>query len=47
VISTPRQNPIAHRHYDVTNLIRAFPGFHFVQLDEGIARVHRELAGGR
>ena len=42
VITTPRPNPIIHRHYDVTNLIKAFPDFRFVGLEDGIARVHQE-----
>lgn len=42
VITTPRANPITHRHYDVTNLIKAFPNFRFTALEDGIARVHRE-----
>lgn len=45
VIKTPRANPITYRHYDVTNLIKAFPDFRFIALEEGIARVHREAAG--
>ncbi len=43
----PRQNPVTHRHYDVTNLIKAFPGFRFIPLEEGIARVHREMMDQR
>jgi len=40
---TKRANPITHRHYDVTNLIKAFPRFRFIPLEEGIPRVHREM----
>lgn len=40
IIKTPRTNPIIHRHYDVTNLIKAFPDFRFITLEEGVARVH-------
>lgn len=45
LVPTVRQNPIIHRHYDVVNLIKAFPDFRFIPLEEGIARVHRELTG--
>lgn len=45
VIKTPRANPITHRHYDVTGLIKAFPDFRFVALEDGVARVHRDAAG--
>jgi UDP-glucose 4-epimerase len=46
VIGTPRQNPVTHRHFDVTALLRAFPGFAFTPLDEGLAKVHREMMAG-
>lgn len=45
VIKTPRANPIIHRHYDVTDLIKAFPDFRFITLEEGVARVHEEARG--
>ena len=45
VIKTPRANPITYRHYDVTNLIKAFPDFRFVALEDGVVRVHQEAAG--
>ena len=45
IISTARANPITHRHYDVTNLIKAFPDFRFIALEEGMARDHRQAAG--
>jgi len=43
IISTPRQNPVTHRHYDVTNLIKAFPDFRFIALEDGIARAHKKM----
>ena len=43
---TKRASPITHRHYDVTNLIKAFPSFRFIPLEEGIPRVHREMTKG-
>lgn len=42
VITTPRANPITHRHYIGTNMIKAFPDFRFVKPEEGIALVHEE-----
>lgn len=39
----PRQNPITHRHFDITALRRAFPTFVFTPLDDGLAKAHREM----
>jgi nucleoside-diphosphate-sugar epimerase len=39
---TPRQNPITHRHFDITDGLKAFPEFHYVPLNEGLARVAKE-----
>lgn len=47
VIQTARANPITHRHYDVTNLIKAFPDFRFIALQDGVARCHKETIGAR
>jgi UDP-glucose 4-epimerase len=33
----PRGGPITHRHFDITSLIRAFPGFQSTPLEAGIA----------
>ncbi len=44
IIKTPRANPVTQRHYDVTNLIKAFPDFRFIAAEDGIARVHQEAA---
>lgn len=41
IVETPRANPVTHRHYDVTNLIRAFPDFRFVSLCDGVAHCHK------
>ena len=38
VRGTPRQNPITHRHFDITNCLKAFPQFRYTPLDEGMAR---------
>ena len=40
ITGTPRANPITHRHFDITDCLKAFPGFGFVPLAEGIAHVH-------
>jgi UDP-glucose 4-epimerase len=41
---TPRQNPITHRHFDITDCLKAFPEFHYIPLRDGLARVAREGA---
>lgn len=38
---TPRQNPITHRHYDITATHKAFPEFHYTSLQDGLAAIHR------
>ncbi len=38
VRGTPRQNPATHRHFDVTDCLKAFPQFRYTPLDEGLAR---------
>ena len=45
IIATPRANPITHRHYDVTKLIKAFPDFRFIALAEGVISIHRQTTG--
>ena len=46
IVESARANPITHRHYDITCLIKAFPRFRFTSLEEGIARVHQEAGAG-
>jgi UDP-glucose 4-epimerase len=41
---TPRQNPITHRHFDITDCLKAFPEFHYVPLRDGLARATKEGA---
>jgi nucleoside-diphosphate-sugar epimerase len=36
IVPAPRQNPVTHRHFDPTNLRRAFPDMRFKPLDEGL-----------
>jgi nucleoside-diphosphate-sugar epimerase len=35
---TPRQNPITHRHFDITDCLKAFPQFRYTPLQEGLTR---------
>jgi UDP-glucose 4-epimerase len=37
IAPSPRQNPETHRHFDITNLLRAFPAMRFMALDDGLA----------
>jgi UDP-glucose 4-epimerase len=39
---TTRQNPITHRHFDITDCLKAFPEFHYIPLRDGLARVAKE-----
>jgi nucleoside-diphosphate-sugar epimerase len=41
---TPRQNPITHRHFDITECLKAFPQFRYTPLREGLARAARGSA---
>ena len=43
IVRKPRANPITHRHYDVADTIKAFPDIRFTPLEDGVARVHREM----
>ncbi len=45
IMTTPRQNSITHRHFDVAALHRAFPTFTFTTLDQGLARAHAGMLG--
>ena len=47
IAPTPRRNPVVHRHFDVTDRVKAFPRFAFTPLEQGVARVHQETVGGR
>jgi len=39
IVTTPRAVPVTHRHYDITNLLKAFADFRFRGLGDGIAGV--------
>jgi len=40
-----RQNPVTHRHFDITNLLRAFPGTRFKPLAEGLSTMLAGMPG--
>jgi nucleoside-diphosphate-sugar epimerase len=42
---TTRQNPLTHRHFDITECLKAFPQFRYTPLHEGLERAAREPAG--
>jgi nucleoside-diphosphate-sugar epimerase len=42
VRGTPRQNPITHRHFDITECLKAFPQFRYTPLRDGLALAARE-----
>jgi UDP-glucose 4-epimerase len=44
---TPRQNPVTHRHFDITECLKAFPQFRYTPLRDGLAQAAREEAGAR
>jgi UDP-glucose 4-epimerase len=44
---TPRQNPITHRHFDITECLKAFPQFRYTSLRDGMARAAHESPGTR
>jgi UDP-glucose 4-epimerase len=48
VASLPRSGPpphLMHRHFDITACLKAFPGFHFVALAEGLDRARQQSEG--
>jgi len=47
ITPSPRANPVTHRHFDITNLISAFPDFRFTDPREGVTAMVRELATAR
>jgi nucleoside-diphosphate-sugar epimerase len=38
-----RQSPATHRHFDTTNLLRAFPGVRFKPLEDGLAATFADM----
>ena len=45
VVGTPRQNPVTHRHFDITETLRAFPTFAYTPLSEALGEFVRAAAG--
>jgi UDP-glucose 4-epimerase len=45
IAPSARQNPATHRHFDVTNLMRAFPGMSFKPLADGLAATAGAIRG--
>jgi UDP-glucose 4-epimerase len=46
IVSLQRPGPrphLLHRHFDITNCLKAFPRFRYTGLAEGIAKVHRKV----
>jgi nucleoside-diphosphate-sugar epimerase len=43
IAPSARQNPVTHRHFDITNLLRAFPGTRLKSLDEGLAAMFVDM----
>ncbi len=41
--TTPRVNPITHRHYDITAILEAFPDFSFTPVEKGLAETHQKI----
>lgn len=39
IIGSKRMNPITHKHFDITQLIKTFPSFRFHTLEEGLAKM--------
>lgn len=45
--TSPRNNPVTHRHFDITATIKAFPSFGFTSLEQGLAKSLRSLVEPR
>jgi nucleoside-diphosphate-sugar epimerase len=43
IATSARQNPATHRHFDTTNLLRAFPGVRFKPLEVGLAATFADM----
>ena len=43
IATSARQNPATHRHFDATNLLRAFPGVRFTPLEDGLAATFADM----
>ncbi|MFN8391604.1 MAG: NAD-dependent epimerase/dehydratase family protein [Bdellovibrionota bacterium] len=38
IVNQPRQSPVTHRHFDITELLRNFPAFRMTPFGEGIKK---------
>jgi hypothetical protein len=38
-VPSPRQSSVTHRHFDTTDLLRAFPAARFKPLDAGLTEM--------
>jgi len=47
IVGSPRTNPVTHRHFDATDVLRAFPTFRFTSLEDGLRAMRADLAQGR
>jgi len=45
VEKTPRANPVTHRHFDTSALVKAFPSFRAASLDAGLAQTVAGMSG--
>ncbi len=43
IVEAPRRVPITHRHFDNTNLFRAFPEFSFRPIEDSLSRQYRRM----
>lgn len=43
IAGSPRANPVTHRHYDVTSLVKAFPTFKFMTPVDGIKALQKQM----
>lgn len=46
IIENPRTTTITHRHYDITNLLRAFPLLSFTNIKDGVSSYQNNRATG-
>lgn len=42
---SPRQSPVTHRHFDITELVKRFPSFRFTSFKQGIADMMKGTHG--
>jgi nucleoside-diphosphate-sugar epimerase len=44
IVGLPRTGPITHRHFDITALLKSFPELRPTPLEDGLSRVHSQMA---